>query len=100
LYSIFQNTVGAMPATKWIIIVAVVLFVGYVLYDTTTAAEISCEVCLEFDGRMVCRMGAGRTEEAALTAAQESTCGGNAQGMSELIECRNRVPERAQCTGG
>jgi hypothetical protein len=92
--------VNKKPITRWILILGIVLFIGYVFYDTLTAAEVSCEVCLEFDGRMVCRMGAGRTQEEALTAAQESTCGGNARGMSEMIECRNRTPERAQCTTG
>ena len=65
-----------------------------------TRTSVSCEVCLEFNGQMVCRKGAGTTQEEARTAAQESACGGNAMGMSESIVCRNREPDRLQCTTG
>ena len=85
---------------KWIVILAVVGFIGYVIYGTVSRTQVSCEVCLEFNGELVCRKGAGATEAEARTAAQESTCGGNASGMTESTICRNRTPERAQCTTG
>jgi hypothetical protein len=86
-------------AAKWGIALAMLVFVAGVVYLSIPRAPYSCEVCLEFRGEMVCRRGAGETEEAARMAAQESTCGGNAHGMSELIACRNRTPDRLQCTG-
>lgn len=82
------------------VILGVLLFVGYVIYDTTSRASVRCEVCLEFDDELVCRRAAGETEAEALRAAQESTCGGNARGMSEVIACRNAPPVRAQCKTG
>lgn len=88
------------PNAKWIIVVGALLFVGYVLYGTMTRTAVSCEVCLQFDGELVCRRGAGATEAEARQAAQESTCGGNARGMSEVIACRNAPPVRAQCKTG
>ena len=84
--------------TKWIVILGVLLFVGYVIYSSTARVRVSCEICLEFDGEMVCRKGAGATEAEARQAGQESACGGNAHGMSETTACRNRPPERAYCT--
>ena len=83
--------------SKWIVLLAGLLFVGYVLYGTMARADVSCEVCLEFEGQLVCRKGAGPTEAEARTAAQESACGGNARGMAQSIECRNRAPTRVQC---
>ena len=85
---------------KWIVIAAFALFIGVVVYRTVAPVQAQCEVCLEFDGELVCRRGAGATEEAARIAAQESTCGGNVFGMSESIACRNAVPARVECTGG
>ncbi|MEX2581941.1 MAG: hypothetical protein WD766_01630 [Gemmatimonadota bacterium] len=85
---------------KWVVILGIVLFVGVVIYGTIAPAQVECEVCLEFDGEMVCRRGAGDSEESALRAAQESVCGGNVSGMSEVIACRAAVPLRAQCTTG
>lgn len=86
--------------TRWLVILGVVLFVGYVFYGSVTRAQVSCEACLRFDGELVCRRGAGPTEAEARMAAQESACGGNAHGMSEIIACRNQEPERVQCSTG
>ena len=86
--------------TKLAVILGMLLFMGYVVYGTVTRTQVSCEVCLEFDGEMVCRRGAGTTQEEAQLSAQESACGGNAMGMSESIACRNRTPDRLQCTTG
>jgi hypothetical protein len=88
------------PGARWVVIAAVLLFAGYVVYGTMSRAAVRCEVCLEFDGELVCRSGGGETEAEAQRAAQESACGGNARGMSEVIACRNRVPERQQCVTG
>src|SRR3712207_8007217 len=69
------------------------------LFPYTTlfrSTEVSCEVCLEFDGEQVCRRGAGENEEVARRAAQESTCGGRGFGMSEIVACHNRVPDRSE----
>lgn len=82
---------------RWIVFAGLLLFAGAVLY-LTIPVQAQCEVCLEFNGELVCRLGAGDTVEEARTAAQESACGGNAFGMSELIACRAAVPVRAECT--
>lgn len=80
-----------------VIVLALAAFMGVVVWSTLSAAEVECEVCLTFNGQEVCRLGRGPTETEALQAAQESACGGNAPGMAELIACRARIPDRAQC---
>jgi hypothetical protein len=86
---------GAM----WGIVLAMLLFVAGIVYLSIPRSPYSCEVCLEFGGERVCRRGAGATEAEARTAAQESTCGGNARGMSEMIACRNAEPVAVTCMG-
>jgi hypothetical protein len=91
--------VTVKPGIKWAVIsLGILLFVGYVVYGSVSRTQVSCEVCLQFDGEQVCRRGAGESEAVALRAAQESTCGGRGFGMSEIIACHNRVPDRQQCT--
>jgi hypothetical protein len=85
---------------KKYVLLGLLLFGGLVVYLTVTPVQSQCEVCLEFDGEMVCRLGAGSDEAAARQAAQESVCGGNAQGMSESIACRNAVPASVRCSTG
>ena len=50
---------------QWGITIAVVAFLGYVMYSSVAPATVSCEVCLVFGGEEVCRMGAGPTPEVA-----------------------------------
>lgn len=85
---------------KKFVLLGLLAFAIGVVYLTARPAQSQCEVCMEFDGEMVCRKGAGSSVEVARQAAQESACGGNANGMSELIICRGREPDRAQCTTG
>jgi hypothetical protein len=83
--------------TVALIAVAMLVFFGLVVYSTMSAAEHTCDVCLEFAGERVCRSGAGATVEEAQRAAQESVCGGNTSGMAEAITCRNQRPVSVQC---
>lgn len=83
---------------KWIGILGVLLFFGVIVFATVAPVQSQCEVCLEFNGELVCRQGAGASEEEAAQAAQESVCGGNAMGMSASIACRNAVPQSVQCS--
>jgi hypothetical protein len=86
-------------AAKWGMALAMLVFVAGFVYLSIPRSPYRCEVCLEFRGERVCRKGAGETEAEARRAAQESTCGGNASGMSELSACRNAQPVAVTCTG-
>ncbi|HEX8390988.1 MAG TPA: hypothetical protein VF665_01420 [Longimicrobium sp.] len=84
---------------KWITTLLMLGFVGFMIHSSIPRSPNSCEVCLRFGDRKVCRKGAGETEADAMKAAQESACGGNAHGMSESIACRNATPVSVNCTG-
>lgn len=79
------------------ILAAMIVFMGLVVWLTTSDVETECEVCLVFGMEEVCRLGRGANEVKALQAAQESVCGGNTSGMAEIIVCRNATPVRATC---
>jgi len=80
-----------------LIVVGMIGFMGAVVWSTVQGAEVECEVCLDFGGQDVCRLGRGPTEVEALAAAHQSACGGNTSGMAESIACMNRAPERSTC---
>lgn len=86
------------PRIKWLIVLGMILFAGYVVYGSIARAGVQCELCVEFNGRNICRTSAGATEEEARLAAQQSACGGNARGMSESIACLNTPPTQVQCS--
>ncbi|MBB4635205.1 hypothetical protein [Longimicrobium terrae] len=84
---------------KWLVTLGMMVFVGFMVYSSIPRSPNSCQVCLQFGDRKVCRRGAGETEADARRAAQESACGGNAHGMTEQIACRNATPVSVNCTG-
>jgi hypothetical protein len=81
-------------------IVFLLAFVGVVVYLSTRAAPVECEVCLTYDGQSVCRKAASGTREAAVRSAVTSACGTLAGGMTDTIRCENTPPDRTTCSGG
>jgi hypothetical protein len=85
------------PAAALGIVIAMLAFMGLVIWSTLSEVETECEVCLLFGSEEVCRFGRGPNEVEVLRAAQESACGGNTSGMAEIIRCRGDLPARASC---
>ncbi len=80
-----------------VLIIAMVLLMGYIVYGSMARVEYTCDLCVEFNGMRECRRGAGATEEEAAQAAQTSACGTMAQGMDQSIRCQNQRPAIRQC---
>jgi hypothetical protein len=84
--------------SKWLVVLAVLGFLGWAVYSSIARVEAQCDVCIEWAGETICRSGAGADEKEAILAAQQSACGGNAQGMTESIRCLNLQPKQVQCS--
>jgi len=82
----------------WALLAGMVLLMGYVVYGTMARVEVTCELCVEFNGMRECRRGAGATEEEATQAAQTSACGTMANGLDEVIRCQNTQPVERRCS--
>jgi hypothetical protein len=77
---------------KWPVIAGVVFIVGFIaamLFTSSGNAKFRCEVCMTFDGRTVCRNGAGMTQTEAQRVATEGACSDLTSGMNNLEHCRN-----------
>jgi hypothetical protein len=83
--------------SKVAIALALVAFAAFVVWLSIPRAPHICEVCLTFGDELVCREGVAEVAEDAARAAQESACGGNVSGMTELIACRNATPVQSRC---
>ncbi len=76
--------------TKWPVIAGVVFIFGFIaamVYSTVGSNTFRCEVCIDFDGRKVCRNGAATTELEAERIAATSACTDLASGMTALMQC-------------
>ncbi len=82
-----------------VIITAVVLAImGYVVVGSMTRVQVTCEICVEFNGGRRCTRGAGATPDEAKQGAQTAACGVLASGMDQTIRCQNTPPASATCT--
>ena len=77
-------------------LVAVVLFIGLLVYLTIGQGQKRVEVCVEFQGRTNCRTAAGSTEEQAIRTATDNACATITNGMTESMTCGRTTPARVR----
>ncbi len=81
-----------MKPAVWITL-AVVAFVGFLIYSSMGQAQYRVEVCMEFKGRAACRTAAGPNEAQALRTATENACALIASGMTDSMACDRTPPK-------
>jgi hypothetical protein len=66
-------------------------------YLSISPNEVSCEVCMEFNGRTECRKASGKNREEAEFAAASTACGLISGGVTDGMGCRNAAPKSVTC---
>lgn len=83
---------------KTLLTVAVILaFVAFLAYSTLSAQKVTCNVCVEFNGRKNCASASHSDEIEAARSAQTTACGPVTAGMNETIACGNRPALSRSC---
>jgi hypothetical protein len=78
-------------------VAAILLFVAFLAYSTLSAQKVTCNVCVEFNGRTNCAPASAKDELEATRAAQNTACGPVTSGMNETIACGNRPAVSQTC---
>ncbi|MEZ5366988.1 MAG: hypothetical protein R2748_32790 [Bryobacterales bacterium] len=68
-------------------------FVGLVVYSTMDLRQVTCEVCMTFNGQTKCATASGTTREEAQRTATDTACAPISGGMTESIQCSNTPPD-------
>jgi len=91
---------GLRPIT-WAAIVGTIFAaatIALVIKAAMGSMEHTCEVCMTFRGRTLCREAKGTAREEAIRTATDNACGLlGARGMSLSIECSNTPPTSVTC---
>ena len=66
---------------------------GMLVYSTLGLRQVSCEVCMTFEGRTQCAKASGTTREEAQRTATDTACATISSGMTESIRCSNTPPD-------
>jgi hypothetical protein len=75
--------------TRWIIVVAGLVFFAIIIYTTFQQTRSEYEVCLAFNGGSHCATAKGATRDEAIRSAHDIDCGLLANGRDENIVCEN-----------
>lgn len=88
-----------MPKKINLFIAAGVLgFVAYVVLSSFGLRKVSCEVCVDFNGRNACRTAKGPTPDDAAKTAHDNACATITQGRTESILCGGAEPSSVTCS--
>lgn len=87
-----------MSKTTLIAILFGLAVLGVLIYSTMGLRQVSCEVCMTFQGRTNCATAAAPTREEATRTASDVACAPIAAGMTESIQCSNTPPDSVKCT--
>ena len=74
-----------------------VALIALIVYASMGLTEVTCEVCIEFNGQTKCRTAAGPTREDAMRTAADNACSFMTRNMDESIRCPNTPPKSVNC---
>jgi hypothetical protein len=78
-------------------LLAVLGFVGFLLWSTLASQRAECTVTVEFRGERRTATASAGTEDDATEQAQTAACGPMTSGMDESIACSRVVPAARRC---
>jgi hypothetical protein len=70
---------------------------GYVVYSSFHVADFECTVCMDFEGRSVCRTVTGKTEVEALRTGIDNACAHLSSGVTDTLRCQRTPPTSVEC---
>jgi hypothetical protein len=76
---------------------AIVAFIGFLLYATLEVQRVECTVTVDFQGERRTATASGASQQSAAEQAQTAACGPLVQGMDESIACGRRPPTAVKC---
>lgn len=85
-----------MPKVLMGVGVAVALL-AFVTYMAMHANPVTCEVCMEYEGRRACATSSAKDETQARLAAASSACSRITGGVTSTIRCSHIDPVSVSC---
>ncbi|RME55266.1 MAG: hypothetical protein D6795_03280 [Deltaproteobacteria bacterium] len=76
-----------------------VMIVAISLFLTLGSARITCEVCMDYNGRQRCKTVSGKSKDFVVQTASQNVCAELANGRDDQISCSRRPPTKVDCSG-
>jgi hypothetical protein len=79
-------------------LLALVLFMAFVVWRTFHLQGVRCEVCITYNGLSQCRTVEGEHEQDVHQAAVNNVCAYLANGVTDGMACMRTPPTKSECT--
>jgi hypothetical protein len=86
--------------TTWLAILFGVLVLGYLVSSSFKKQPFRCQVCITFNGRRDCGIGAAQTQAEAQRTAIMTACAQISSGVIEANQCENTPPDSVEWLAG
>jgi hypothetical protein len=74
-----------------------VAMLGVILYLSVGFSQVTCEVCVTFNGRTQCRTASGADERSAMMAAHDNACAFLVASKTDGFLCTQAPMTRMAC---
>ena len=74
-----------------------VIILGVILFLSLSFSQVTCEVCVEFNGRNQCRQASGADKETAMRTAHDNACSFLVASKTDGFLCGQTQPTRVAC---
>ena len=78
-------------------ILAAVLLLALIIYQTLNLEQYECEVCMEFEGRSKCLTVKAESEQQAMQTAKDNACSFITNRRAEGFRCGQTPPAGVRC---
>lgn len=85
-------------ARRIVLPIIFLVFALGIIYYTMTFNQVSCTVCIEYQGSSACRTASGATREEAIRTAIDNACAQVTTGMGNIMICSQSEPAQVECT--
>ena len=74
-----------------------VVILGLIVWKSIGLSKYTCEVCIEFKGRMQCRTASGSDKKTAMITARDNACAFLVASKTDGFLCGQIEPKRITC---
>ena len=77
-----------------VVVIVVAAMVWYALQGTS---QVTCNVCMTWNGEQRCQEAAGTTQQEAIDRARTAICAVLTQGRADNMKCGDQMPDSVEC---
>ena len=89
---------GAISPSSILGVLGLAAFIAYIWWTLSAIGGVTCEVCVEFKGRVQCASGTGKDRDDAIKSGHTPACKLLANGVTESFQCSATPARDVSCT--